>query len=165
MHWMDIHVLIYSPNRDSLLLRLLIYLWVLSTHTVHLHIDCVCNMQEITTASDSINGALADRKMEIVKLCGVHHLLKKVSCNIPLQNYYSSILAITKHLLHWVWLHGTCVDRCCTWSLSPFFIVAISVWASVSTKQVYGDGVLCSGSEVSEPHPLANQIHCSIHIL
>lgn len=50
------------------------------TCTVHLHIDCVCNMQEITRASDSINGALADRKMEIVKLCGVHHLLKKVSC-------------------------------------------------------------------------------------
>ena len=36
-------------------------------------------LQEITTASDSINRALADRKMEIVKLCGVHHLLKKVS--------------------------------------------------------------------------------------
>lgn len=36
------------------------------------------DLQEITTASDSINRALADRKKEIVKLCGVHHLLKKV---------------------------------------------------------------------------------------
>jgi hypothetical protein len=35
-------------------------------------------MEEITTASDSINRALADRKREIVKLCGVHHLLKKL---------------------------------------------------------------------------------------
>ncbi|CAI8052278.1 Vacuolar protein sorting-associated protein 51 homolog [Geodia barretti] len=35
-------------------------------------------MEDITTASGSINRALADRKREIVKLCGVHHLLKKL---------------------------------------------------------------------------------------
>ena len=66
-------------------------------HSVHVHwwcTQCACTLcsysssvsaysvyclQEITTASDCINRALADRKMEIVKLCGVHHLLKKVS--------------------------------------------------------------------------------------
>ncbi len=37
-------------------------------------------MEEITDSSDSINTALADRKGEIAKLCGVHHLLKKVQC-------------------------------------------------------------------------------------
>ena len=35
-------------------------------------------MEEITASSTSINKALADRKKEISKLCGVHHLLKKV---------------------------------------------------------------------------------------
>lgn len=35
-------------------------------------------MEEITGSSGSINAALADRKKEISKLCGVHHLLKKV---------------------------------------------------------------------------------------
>ena len=35
-------------------------------------------VQDITSSSDCINGALAERKMEIAKLCGVHHLLKKV---------------------------------------------------------------------------------------
>ena len=35
-------------------------------------------MEEITHSSNGINLALADRKKEISKLCGVHHLLKKV---------------------------------------------------------------------------------------
>ena len=35
-------------------------------------------MEEITSSSNSINSALEDRKKEISKLCGVHHLLKKV---------------------------------------------------------------------------------------
>lgn len=35
-------------------------------------------MAEISSASNSINGALADRKQQITKFCGVHHLLKKV---------------------------------------------------------------------------------------
>lgn len=35
-------------------------------------------MAEISSASNSINGALADRKQQIMKFCGVHHLLKKV---------------------------------------------------------------------------------------
>ena len=35
-------------------------------------------MEEITASSAGINKALADRKKEISKLCGVHHLLKKV---------------------------------------------------------------------------------------
>ena len=35
-------------------------------------------VDEITASSASINRALADRKREISKLCGVHHLLKKV---------------------------------------------------------------------------------------
>ena len=36
-------------------------------------------MDEITSSSNSINVALEERKKEISKLCGVHHLLKKVS--------------------------------------------------------------------------------------
>lgn len=36
-------------------------------------------MEEIISSSNSINSALSDRKREITKLCGVHHLLKKVS--------------------------------------------------------------------------------------
>eukprot|EP00731_Ephydatia_muelleri_P020952 Em0013g679a len=35
-------------------------------------------MAEISSASNSINGALADRKQQIMKFCGVHHLLKKL---------------------------------------------------------------------------------------
>ena len=35
-------------------------------------------MEEIISSSNSINSALSDRKREITKLCGVHHLLKKV---------------------------------------------------------------------------------------
>lgn len=35
-------------------------------------------MEEITLSSNSINAALEERKKEISKLCGVHHLLKKV---------------------------------------------------------------------------------------
>ena len=38
-------------------------------------------MDEITSSSNSINVALEERKKEISKLCGVHHLLKKVSCH------------------------------------------------------------------------------------
>ena len=41
-------------------------------------------MEEITTSSNSINSALTDRKREISKLCGVHHLLKKVLPLSPL---------------------------------------------------------------------------------
>ena len=40
-------------------------------------------MEEITASSASINRALADRKREISKLCGVHHLLKKVRLSSP----------------------------------------------------------------------------------
>ena len=36
------------------------------------------HMEEISASSATINKALADRKREISKLCGVHHLLKKV---------------------------------------------------------------------------------------
>ena len=39
-------------------------------------------VDEITASSASINRALADRKREISKLCGVHHLLKKVSLSL-----------------------------------------------------------------------------------
>lgn len=35
-------------------------------------------MEEIISSSNSINTALSDRKKQITKLCGVHHLLKKV---------------------------------------------------------------------------------------
>ena len=35
-------------------------------------------MEEIISSSNSINSSLSDRKREITKLCGVHHLLKKV---------------------------------------------------------------------------------------
>ena len=36
-------------------------------------------MKEIMSASASINSALADRRQQIAKLSGVHHLLKKVT--------------------------------------------------------------------------------------
>jgi len=36
-------------------------------------------MQEIMSASSSINSALANRRQQIAKLSGVHHLLKKVT--------------------------------------------------------------------------------------
>ena len=39
-------------------------------------------MAEISSASNSINGALADRKQQITKFCGVHHLLKKVFMHV-----------------------------------------------------------------------------------
>ncbi len=35
-------------------------------------------VEEIIGSSNSINSALSDRKKQITKLCGVHHLLKKV---------------------------------------------------------------------------------------
>lgn len=47
----------------------------------HLEDDMVhlgTRVDEIASSSNSINSALADRKKEISKLCGVHHLLKKV---------------------------------------------------------------------------------------
>lgn len=53
--------------------------------------------QEITTASDSINRALSDRKMEIVKLCGVHHLLKKVSVQ-----YYHALHCVVRMCVHMI---------------------------------------------------------------
>ena len=36
-------------------------------------------MQEIMSASTSINSALSNRRQQIAKLSGVHHLLKKVT--------------------------------------------------------------------------------------
>lgn len=41
-------------------------------------------MEEIISSSNSINSALSDRKKEITKLCGVHHLLKKVHTYFPI---------------------------------------------------------------------------------
>lgn len=44
-------------------------------------------MDEITASSTSINRALVERKREISKLCGVHHLLKKV-CEATFSSAY-----------------------------------------------------------------------------
>lgn len=67
-------------------------------------------MEAIITSSNYINSALSDRKKEITKLCGVHHLLKKVSSK---QSLFSltpdpclgsdpSLCAVLPHLVHFL---------------------------------------------------------------
>ena len=46
-------------------------------------------MQEIMSASASINSALANRRQQVAKLSGVHRLLKKVTQHHVRKGYYN----------------------------------------------------------------------------
>lgn len=53
-------------------------------------------MEEIISSSNSINSALSDRKREITKLCGVHHLLKKVNKIVSVASSHKALCFVAE---------------------------------------------------------------------
>ena len=77
-------------------------------------------MEEIISSSNSINSSLSDRKREITKLCGVHHLLKKVC-------------------IHWLW---TCIIYDTPYSIQLQFLFELPTRLNKCIKMgFYGQAV------------------------